>query len=337
MADYPHSENVFNDVVDNLGLVISQLQDGESQQTDNSNYEKVAYWDRIEKISQSLSHEVTIISMAFSKSPYPSPENVRKMLSKLETASLALVSNFYSLPKSQGLLLRDSFKKSTLDLITKVQTFVKSIQTGMASSPEMLQKTGVVWEHSDYFSNLPKDNKRAVIELMTWSLGLLLDALRELEETMAGGGQFDDLDDLIIESGQGLSNEDEWSEEDRTLLGPCQGLIKVANYSLKKAMKATEKGGHCDTFHQISEYDDMADHIKKLSPAVDQLGIALYPPMRHRLVRAYAEHLAEILRNFLNCLGGSHITCEDDMEWLNYLHKAIEHNMEKIHTLTNDK
>lgn len=26
MADYPHSENVFNDVVDNLGLVISQLQ-----------------------------------------------------------------------------------------------------------------------------------------------------------------------------------------------------------------------------------------------------------------------------------------------------------------------
>lgn len=303
MADYPHSENVFNDVVDNLGLVISQLQDGESQQTDNSNYEKVAYWHRIEKISQSLSHEVTMISMAFSKSPYPSPENVRKMLSKLETASLALVSNFYSLPKSQGLLLRDSFKKSTLDLITKVQTFVKSIQTGMASSPEMLQKTGVVWEHSDYFSNLPKDNKRAVIELMTWSLGLLLDALRELEETMAGGGQFDDLDDLIIESGQGLSNEDEWSEEDRTLLGPCQGLIKVANYSLKKAMKATEKGGHCDTFHQISEYDDMADHIKKLSPAVDQLGIALYPPMRHRLVRAYAEHLAEILRNFLNCLG----------------------------------
>lgn len=107
---------------------------------------------------------------------------------------------------------------------------------------------------------------------------------------MAGGGQFDDLDDLIIESGQGLSNEDEWSEEDRTLLGPCQGLIKVANYSLKKAMKATEKGGHCDTFHQISEYDDMADHIKKLSPAVDQLGIALYPPMRHRLVRAYVSN-----------------------------------------------
>ncbi|XP_014784022.1 cyclin-D1-binding protein 1 homolog [Octopus bimaculoides] len=144
-------------------------------------------------------------------------------------------------------------------------------------------------------------------------------------------GQFDDIDDIIAGD---HCNEDEWSEEDKTLLGPSQSLIKVANHVLKEALKTTMKNGKCDAAKQISQYDDLADHVKKLSPAVDQLGIALYPPMGHRFVRAYSEHLAEILRNFLNCLRSSHVTNEDDEQWLEFLLKAVEHNTEKIHSLT---
>ncbi|XP_014784017.1 cyclin-D1-binding protein 1 homolog [Octopus bimaculoides] len=156
MAYCRHSENVFNDVIDHLGLAVSQLRDGESDHAENTYYTKDDYWNQIRNISLSLSHDVTLISMAFSKTPYPTPEAVTKMLSKLEMTALTLVSSFYMLPKTQGLLLRDSFKKSTIELIEKVNTFIKSIQTGSAGSPEMLYKTGIVWEHSDFFSSQPK-------------------------------------------------------------------------------------------------------------------------------------------------------------------------------------
>ncbi|XP_029647293.1 cyclin-D1-binding protein 1 homolog [Octopus sinensis] len=331
MAYCRHSENVFNDVIDHLGLAVSQLRDGESDHAENTYYTKDEYWNQIRNISLSLSHDVTLISMAFSKTPYPTPEAVTKMLSKLEMTALTLVSSFYMLPKTQGLLLRDSFKKSTIELIEKVNTFIKSIQTGSASSPEMLYKTGIVWEHSDFFSSQPKDNKQAIVDLMRVSMGLIADALQELEQGVTENGQFDDIDDIMVGD---HCNEDEWSEEDKTLLGPSQGLIKVANHVLKEALKTTMKNGKCDTAKQISQYDDLADHVKKLSPAVDQLGIALYPPMGHRFVRAYSEHLAEILRNFLNCLRSSHVTDEDDEQWLEFLLKAVEHNTEKIHGLT---
>ncbi|GAB1601885.1 cyclin-D1-binding protein 1 homolog [Argonauta hians] len=328
------SENVFNDVIDRLKSAISQLQDGESESAsaENTYHTRNEYWNQIRNLSLSLSHEVTLISMAFSKTPYPTPEAVTKMLSKLEMTALTLVASFHSLPKTQGLLLRDSFKKSIIELIEKVSTFLKSIQTGSASSPEMLYKTGIIWEHSDFFSTQAKDNKQALVDLMTVSMGLITDALQELEQGVNDDGQFDDFDELIEDGDR--YDEVELSEDDKTLLGAGQGLIKVANNVLKKGLKSTVKNGKCATDSQICQFDDLADHVKKLSPAVDQLGIALYPPMAYRFVRAYSDHLGEILRNFLNCLKSSHVTDEDDQQWLVFLTKAVEHNTEVIHGIT---
>lgn len=116
---------------------------------------------------------------------------------------------------------------------------------------------------------------------------------------MTENGQFDDIDDIIVGD---HCNEDEWSEEDKTLLGPSQGLIKVANHVLKEALKTTIKNGKCDTAKQISQYDDLADHVKKLSPAVDQLGIALYPPMGHRFVRAYVSIIIFLICKEFVCM-----------------------------------
>lgn len=77
----------------------------------------------------------------------------------------------------------------------------------------------------------------------------------------------------------GSDNENTWSERDQTLLGPCLGLMKVSKSLLKKTKDTVKKNACCDNEQTITQLDDLADHIERLSPAVDEFSSSLYPPL----------------------------------------------------------
>ncbi|OWF37921.1 Cyclin-D1-binding protein 1-like [Mizuhopecten yessoensis] len=275
--------NVLGNFKDNLELVITQIKGGETERESNDDFDakQNEYWTKVGSVFKSLSHEATKLSLAFSSPPLPDPKTCKSLVDMCERATLGLVSLFYSLPKSQGLCLRKSLKSAVLSVLQDLQSLISVLHNDGAGSPEQLQSTGMVWQ--DRFSNLPKDNKQAVLELMKVASELVKDALSEMEEAVENGPA-NDLAEVFGSEMDEPSNEDTWSETDQTLLGPCLGLLKTTRSLLKKSHESVSKRSTCHSEEQVSQLDDLADFVGRLSPAVDEFAASLYPPMKYSTV-----------------------------------------------------
>lgn len=67
---------------------------------------------------------MTKLCLAFSKPPLPGVIQTHEMLRALETAYLDMLSAFYSLPKSCGLMLRKEIKKAVLQVMESLISVV---------------------------------------------------------------------------------------------------------------------------------------------------------------------------------------------------------------------
>ena len=79
-------------------------------------------------------------------------------------------------------------------------------------------------------------------------------------------------------------NQETWSEADRELIGPSLGLMKASRSCIKKLHGALKKNGQLTTEDSRLQLDDLADRLKVLSPAVDEVASCLYPPIIHSVV-----------------------------------------------------
>ena len=98
---------------------------------------------------------------------------------------------------------------------------------------------------------------------------------------------FDDFADLGLQTGSGdiLEAPDQgWTDSDREFMAPCLGLVKVAKAYLKKVSGAVKARGKCDCGESISQLDNLGQLAKWLSPVVDDVVAALYPPLNHAAV-----------------------------------------------------
>jgi len=66
--------------------------------------------------------------MAFSKPPLPCVTETDTMLNTLETAYLEVLSAFYSLPKSCGLMLQKEVNLTVVQIMDSLITVVQSLQ-----------------------------------------------------------------------------------------------------------------------------------------------------------------------------------------------------------------
>lgn len=57
-----------------------------------------------------------------------------------------------------------------------------------------------------------------------------------------------------------------WSEQDRLVIGPCQGLMKASLACLKKITAAVRSNGDVSTPQNVAQLDDLADISKEISP-----------------------------------------------------------------------
>ncbi len=57
-----------------------------------------------------------------------------------------------------------------------------------------------------------------------------------------------------------------WSERDRCVIGPCQGLMKASAACLRKLMSAVRVNGDVNSSQNVAQLDDLADITMEISP-----------------------------------------------------------------------
>ncbi|XP_072206177.1 cyclin-D1-binding protein 1 [Excalfactoria chinensis] len=318
-----------------LRAVLARLREGEPGEG-REPFEPPRFWDALDQAFKETSQEATKLSLAFSRPPLPSAENCRKLSEDVQNAILAVATVYYWLPKGQGTTLRKMVRDATTEVLEEMIHLTETILISPlgSSSQEQLISTGGVWEACEQASNLPRDNQAAVVSSLSAFLGVVKDAVEEMENALVE--ERDPYSDVIEDEELGFrGNRDTyWSEADRKLLGSCMGLMKASKACLKKVLSVVKTYGKADSSEQIAQLDDIADIANEISPSVDELALSMYPPMNHLAVRLNAAKLASVLKKVLEITKTSHVCPPSEEGWVQFLTGAVDHNMDKIKNFT---
>ncbi|XP_067314783.1 cyclin-D1-binding protein 1 homolog [Pseudorasbora parva] len=315
-----------------------RVRDGESNECSGT-FSLSNFWEILNESVKATSQEATKLSLIFSKPPLPSEEDCVKIAESVQKSVLTLSTVYFWLPKSQGMTLRKIVRDATAEVLDGLLQLLDVILSSplQSLSQEQLMSTGGVWAACDQFNQLPKDNRSAVLAVLTSYVGLVKDALEEMDQALAETQDpFGDVlvDDDEDDEGMGRGNQDTyWSELDRHLVGQCQGLMKASGASLRKLSSAVRNNGEMETEEKIAQLDDLADAAKDISPSVDDLALSLYPPVDRPAVNHNVCKLACVLKKVLEITRSSHVCAEADVNWVEFLSGAVDHNLEKVQSL----
>ncbi|XP_056130101.1 cyclin-D1-binding protein 1 homolog [Lampris incognitus] len=325
--------NVFN----SIQCIRDRVRDGESNASDGV-FNLPNFWETLNQAVKAVSQEATKLSLAFSKPPLPTLQDGERLAESIQKSILTLSTVYYWLPKSQGLSLRKQVRDATVEVLEGVLQLVEVIMNSplQSLSQEQLTSTGGMWSACDHFARLPRDNKEAVLLVLYSNIGVVKDALEEMEQALSEAQDpFSDILDDEQEGDEPRGNQDTyWSERDRCVLGPCQGLMKASAACLRKLTSAIRANGDVTTPQNRSQLDDLADITKEISPDVDDLALCLYPPMDYSGVKNNVSKLATLLKKVLEITRASHVCGESELSWVQFLEGAVDHNLQKARELT---
>ena len=182
-----------------------------------------------------------------------------------------------------------------------------------------LTSVGEVWQKcDDLIQKSSQDNVQAVILEIKQQRSLIKDAITELEESKQ-------------------DPDEEWTDQDLTVLNPGLGLLKTVQATLMKIVTALKAKG--DPWKSVQDMDGILDQCQHLSPAVDELALTLYPPMDLSDMQNKSKDLIELILNTIEALKHVHFVSNQDFEeWGTFLLKGVDHNRGKLElALTNAK
>uniref|UniRef100_A0A3Q1FFP7 Cyclin D-type binding-protein 1 n=1 Tax=Acanthochromis polyacanthus TaxID=80966 RepID=A0A3Q1FFP7_9TELE len=274
---------------------------------------------------KAVSQEATKLSLAFSKPPLPSQQDGEKLSESILKSVLTLSTVYYWLPKSQGVSLRRQVRDATVEVLDGVIQLLEVILSSplQSLSQDQLTSTGGVWSACDQFAQLPQDNKAAVLVVLSSQIAVVKDAIEEIEQALSEAEDpFNDVLDDDQEEENPRGNQDTyWSEQDRRVIAPCQGLVKASTACLRKLTLAVKTNGNSGSPQNVAQLDDLADISKEISPGVDDLALCLYPPMDYSGVENNVRHTS------------SHVCREPELTWVQFLEGAVDHNLQKAKDL----
>ncbi|XP_022614429.1 cyclin-D1-binding protein 1 [Seriola dumerili] len=323
-------------LLNSIHCVRDRVRDGESNESDGA-FNLSNFWDTLNQAVKAVSQEATKLSLAFSKPPLPSQQDGEKLSESMMKSVLTLSTVYYWLPKSQGISLRRHVRDATVEVLEGVSQLVEVILNSplQSLSQEQLTSTGSVWSACDQFAQLPQDNKAAVLLVLSAQIGVVKDAIEEIEQALSEAQDpFSDVLDDDQDGDEPRGNQDTyWSDKDRRVIGPCQGLMKASAACLRKLVSAIKANGNVTTPQNLSQLDDLADISKEISPGVDDLALCLYPPMDYSGVESNVSKLAALLKKVLGIIRSSHVCGESELTWVQFLDGAIDHNLQKTRDL----
>ena len=180
-----------------------------------------------------------------------------------------------------------------------------------------LTSVGEVWQKcDDLIQKSSQDNVQAVILEIKQQRSLIKDAITELEESKQ-------------------DPDEEWTDQDLTVLNPGLGLLKTVQATLMKIVTALKAKG--DPWKSVQDMDGILDQCQKLSPAVDELALTLYPPMIFSDIQTKSEILIELILDTIEALKHVHFVSNQDFdEWGTFLLKGVDHNKGKLELALTD-
>merc|ERR1712062_608209 len=193
---------------------------------------------------------------------------------------------------------------------------VKSVAKGKTRQ-RALTSVGEVWQKcDDLIQKSSQDNVQAVILEIKQQRSLIKDAITELEESKQ-------------------DPDEEWTDQDLTVLNPGLGLLKTVQATLMKIVTALKAKG--DPWKSVQDMDGILDQCQKLSPAVDELALTLYPPMIFSDIQTKSEILIELILDTIEALKHVHFVSNQDFdEWGTFLLKGVDHNKGKLELALTD-
>lgn len=319
-------------VLNSIQCIRDRVRDGESNESDGA-FNLSNFWDTLNQAVKAVSQEATKLSLAFSRPPLPSLQDGEKLSESILKSVLTLSTVYYWLPKSQGVTLRRQVRDATVEVLEGVAQLLEVILGSPLQSltQEQLTSTGGVWSACDQFAHLPKENKGALLVVLSSQTGVVKDAIEEMEQALSEAQDpFNDvLDDDADEDNRRGNQDTYWSERDRQVIGACQGLMKAAAACLRKLTSAVRANGDCAVPQNVAQLDDLADISREISPSVDDLALCLYPPMDYSGVENNVSKLAALLKTFLELIRSSHVCGESELTWVQFLQGAVDHNLQK--------
>ncbi|XP_061584353.1 cyclin-D1-binding protein 1 homolog [Cololabis saira] len=323
-------------VLNSLQCIRDRVRDGESNESHGA-FNLSNFWDTLNQAVKAVSQEATKLSLAFSSQPLPSQQDAETLSESMLKSILTLSTVYYWLPKSQGVTLRRQVRDGTVDVLEGVAQLVEVIVTSPLESlsQDQLTSTGAVWSACDQFAQIPRDNKAALLVVLSSQVGVVKDALEEMEQALSEPQDpFNDVLDDEQEGDSPRSNLDTyWSENDRSVIAPCQGLMKAAAACLRKLTSAVKANGDSSVAQNVAQLDDLADISKEISPSVDDLALCLYPPMDYSGVENNTSKLAAVLKKVLQIIRSGHVCGESELTWVQFLDGAVDHNLQKAKDL----
>ncbi|ELT91782.1 hypothetical protein CAPTEDRAFT_159016 [Capitella teleta] len=330
----------FQDYKDNLRLAIEQLNDETIQRSvSEGKFDGAMFWNRINSTVQVISSACTKLSLAYNEPPVPTTKEGQPLFEGVLNGVLAMLSAFYALPISQGVYLQKRTREAVIEIIKAALDLIEIISSDDPGAKEQLHSTGNVWEKCDAFDDLPRDTRQWLLSAVERVSSLVKDALHELDQAILNetSDMFDGFGEVSLLSDDGVAMPimPAWTEQDKAILAPCQGLVKVCKACLKRVGNAVQMRGKCSDGESIAQLDDLGQICSGLSALVDDLVAGLYPPVSHAGVKSQADRLSLHLHKLLDYTRHSHVITEADASWLDFLVNAIDHNVKKVHELTN--
>ncbi|XP_076013106.1 cyclin-D1-binding protein 1 homolog [Genypterus blacodes] len=323
-------------LLNSIQCIRDRIRDGESNKSDGT-FNLSNFWDTLNQAVKTVSQEVTILSLAFSRPPLPSQEDGEKLAGSIMKSVLSLSTVFYWLPESQGVSLRRHIRDATVEVLEGVAQLLEVILSSplQSLSQEQLTSTGSVWSTCDHFAQLPRDNKAAVLVVLSSQIGVVKDATDEIEQALSEA--HDPFSNMLIDHNdeeEPLGNQDTyWSEKDRLVISPCQGLMKASAACLRKLISAIKANGDVTTAQNVAQLDKLVEISKDISPSVDDLALCLYPPMDYSGVENNVSEVAALLKKVLEMIRSTHVCGEAELSWVLFLDGAICHNLQKAKDL----
>ncbi len=279
------------------------------------------FWRDFDAIGQIYSQEVNKLALYLSTNDQKEDDMI-KLTKGIETAAVKLLEIFLKLPKHSGRCLGLQVKRSCVELVQSTIDFLVSVE-GQKSREFVLQSVGGVWEKSEVLTKMPRNNAQAVAQALGNQKTLISDALEELKEAQNQIEELDDADafDLGCEK---------WTPDEEQLLAPSIGLLKTCFFLMKKLSSSVAKSpaNDCDP----DDTDILLDEAKKVSPAVDDFALSLYPSIDFVEAESNANALVSQVKNLLDFIkpGRPYLPKSEYDSWGSKLLEAVDHNKSKF-------
>lgn len=315
------------------------------QAVTNTSFALPLFWHEVTSVSKKISHHCTKLCLALTKPPMPSDSDLSGMLSPVKQCVGELSNLAGLLPPCCGRELKSEVTAASLSLVRSIIGLLSLVEKQDIQQLESAyhRMTGMAWDECRALESLPRTNTHAVQQALTAQASTVEDALAEITEALEGDGSGWNCFQMPCQEGgsddsDGGEEEATWSERDKERLKPAVNIVKGIKLLYKRSLEALAASTsslaveeitpeNCSLWHRL---DEVREQLQSLPERVDDLVLAMYPPVNYDNLRKNSEETVSQTLSALSSLQQSRAGSEATAQHLSFLVTALTHNRDQL-------